>query len=151
MAVRPSLFEFASREFEPCHVRFSFFYPPFAFESQVFFCFLFSLQFKFTLFCLCLGCFPFFLLYVYRVPAPSEHMLDPQCFVLYSPLTREFEPCHIIAFLLFYFYVLFSSPVCVRVSTFFFFLQFYVTFFYVELLPVFLFYMLLLLFSHQLA
>ena len=38
---------------------------------------------------------PFVLLYMYRVPTQSEHMLDPHFFVFTS---RGFEPCHIIAF-----------------------------------------------------
>ena len=77
------MFVFTSYEFEPRHVRFSLFFSfqifvfssVFAFESRFFF--FFACNFMLPFFVFMFGLLPFFLLYRYRVPAQSEHMLDP--------------------------------------------------------------------------
>ena len=74
------------------------------------------------------------LLSMYRVPAQTLHMLDTHSMFVFN--SHEFEPCHIIAFLLFFHF----SPVFVRDSTFFCFLplRLHVTLFFMFVLRLFL-------------
>ena len=136
---RLSSFIFTSRAFDPSYLRSSFSFPPVCVRVStflVFSCFCYSFLFMFEL----LPSF-FALIYMYRVPAQSEHMLDPHC--LYSPVAGsslaisalfEFFSCN------FYFFLLFVFE---SLDAFFCFsLQCYVTLFYVRVAsPLFVFYL----------
>ena len=65
------------------------------------------------------GLLPFvFALYVYRLPAQSEHMLDPHC--LYSPVAGLSLAISSLFVFLFFLGVFFSPPACARESRRFF-------------------------------